>query len=706
MKIFELYFNPKTKEDKIFESFCFNPENIYEKKLGNLYMVGELSNALPQNINFLNNIASVIKKEYYSNSQKTPEQALKSALKKVNEFLEELSRKKNVNWLGNLKFAVLDIKNFLLNFTKTGEIKILLLRKGEILDISENLEFQDMEPYPLKVFGNIALGKLRLEDRILVFTKDIFNLFIKENLIEELSQINNENELNQFFKNKKSIILDTSGICLLIKIDLENNGLNDKQLVNIDFQEKISYLKKIKNDLVPTFSFLTKASTILHLGLKALISFFNKFKIIIPKNIKINRTKKTLDPIEEIKNKFSEKKIKKKSISFSFAKQLLKSISNIPNYFKKSVLKNPSFKKNIILISSLILILIIGTFVFQKERVKEAKRAELVLIEVQELKNQAENALIFKKEILANKLYIEAWQKIFPETISGAILRKKAESLKNEIENKLAPLNNLEIIEKPEIVLDFKKQEIRFIPRKIAILDSDIYFSNPFSSNIYIFSSETKSGEILEINEKPKLITSFLNSVLFFSEPNILTSYSKNKEIKKTLLKTSNFSFNGLTTYKSNIYFLENKSGEIIKYGSVDFKKNGSLNKTLWLNSNTKKSPNSNISGDLITVDGSIWILIDNGKVNRYHEGRWQETIKFSVFPYIQNPTKLWTFPSLPYLYVLEPLTNRLIITNKNGEIIKQYQSKLFNNILDFAVSKDGKTIYILNNSILYKIGF
>ena len=64
MKIFELYFNPKTKEDKIFESFCFNPENIYEKKLGNLYMVGELSNALPQNINFLNNIASVIKKEY------------------------------------------------------------------------------------------------------------------------------------------------------------------------------------------------------------------------------------------------------------------------------------------------------------------------------------------------------------------------------------------------------------------------------------------------------------------------------------------------------------------------------------------------------------------------------------------------------------------------------------------------------------------
>ena len=36
MQIFELHFNPRQKEEETFDSFVFQPENVYEKKLGSL----------------------------------------------------------------------------------------------------------------------------------------------------------------------------------------------------------------------------------------------------------------------------------------------------------------------------------------------------------------------------------------------------------------------------------------------------------------------------------------------------------------------------------------------------------------------------------------------------------------------------------------------------------------------------------------------
>ena len=32
MQVFEFHFNPKAKTDSSFDSFCYEPENIYEKK--------------------------------------------------------------------------------------------------------------------------------------------------------------------------------------------------------------------------------------------------------------------------------------------------------------------------------------------------------------------------------------------------------------------------------------------------------------------------------------------------------------------------------------------------------------------------------------------------------------------------------------------------------------------------------------------------
>ena len=257
MRVFELHFNPlkrraKNKDDKIFDSFVYEPENTLEKKLGSLYIVGELNGILPQNINFLNNLSWVFKKSYYEFPlKKSSEISFQDAVKNANDFLDREARNGNVGWLGNLGLAVLNFNNFILNFTKVGNIKILLMRDEELLDIGQNLEFQDVEPYPLKIFGNVASGKLVRGDKIIIFTKDAFSAFTQdENFLGQLGRISDEKKLKEFLKINKKILSDASGICLLLIVDEE---LRPKESINISSEFSKFPKLKLPSLKIPSF---------------------------------------------------------------------------------------------------------------------------------------------------------------------------------------------------------------------------------------------------------------------------------------------------------------------------------------------------------------------------------------------------------------------------------------------------------------------
>ena len=215
MKIFELHFNPKKAEDRIFDSFVFEPENSSEKPLGNLYMIGEFAKILPQNSKFLNGLSQVVKKEYFLKGKLT------EALKRANEFLDKEARSGNVNWLGNLHFSVLSLapyKNlWAMNFSKAGEMKILLSRGEELLDIGQNLEMREIEPYPLKIFGNVVTGKVAPHDKILLLTKDLFSLLSqKGSFLNQLRSVSDEKELKKLLKINEKLLSGAVGICLLL----------------------------------------------------------------------------------------------------------------------------------------------------------------------------------------------------------------------------------------------------------------------------------------------------------------------------------------------------------------------------------------------------------------------------------------------------------------------------------------------------------
>ena len=686
MQVFEFHFNPKLKPDLIFDSFCYEPENIYERRVGSLYMAGLLKNTLPQNFRLLNNLAKVIKESYYRPALHSSEKQLKESLKTANEFLEKVAKTGDVSWLGNLSFAALSLRNFELNFTKVGDLKIFLLRGGGVIDIDRKLRFQDITPWPLKIFGNIVSGKLAENDIILVLTKEVLEIFQNQNLLTEIAKAIplDERKLKEIFKTKGDELSKVSGVCLLIFLSKEigypaKGWVGKKEIISPQ-----SYPKE--------FSFKEVFTPILNY-LKKLIK-----KPVLEK----------LASVKQFGKKFGVPKLKLPKLAI------------------------PKLNKNIISILALIFFLVLGSLIFQRERAAELREYQATLEQIQEKVNLAESFLILKEtkpeaQQEANSLLKETWEEISPLTkIASTLpqnLSSQISSLENEISKNLYEINKLVEISEPKLLFEFNSRE--FVPQKMVSDDENLYFFSPYSQNLFKVGLGEKEGEIIQQERKFNLAANLDNAIAFYSKPNQVSIFkdgnfsqvsleepysspSLSREITKgeeeSLLSSPSLRessvFDDFSSFKSNLYFLDSKRGEIIKYPAPISE--GKDNPQVWLAQKTKKA----IDGKSIAVDGSVWILNKDNSISRYYAGNFQETITLNIFPYPKDFSKIFASPQLPYLYLLEPVQNRLVIVNKQGRVIQQFQSKKFDNLLDFAVSKDGKTIYLLNGLKVYQINF
>jgi hypothetical protein len=672
MEVFELHFKKKVEEDIALDSFCYEPENIYERRLGSLYIVGELKNALPQNEKLINKIVQVIKAKFYAFPISSFEKSFEEALKAANDFLTEEVKNDNTSWLGNLNLAIISFKNFEINFTKVGNTKILLLRKGQINDVGERLKFQDIEPYPLKIFSNVATGKLIENDQLMILTEEAFQTFsIESELVNEIAKIPVEDKsygrnLKKVLKQKEKILSQISGICLLIILKPE---LLSKKAFIFEKEGPAFSITEVFKPFVEKIKSLTK----------------------IFKKLPYPKAQKEKERVFHIPVK-EKKEIAIKNPFSSFIKKInsLKSIKlpKIPSY--ASLISNKELKKKVVSVLSFILLLAFGFLVFRGENQRQLKESEATLVKIQE-KFDSAKLLTGKDSKKANEILKEAFEEILPLSQEESPIKDNVLKLKGDIEKNLYALNKVEIIEEPQLFSEVDPK--KFVPQKIVSLGKELYLFSPISENLFRIN-EKGEGSLIPVEQKFNLATTSDNIILF-TKPNTVTPLEQ--EPFSLILPSPETDFVDLAFFKNNLYFLDAKSGEIIKYPFGE-----SLEGKPYLDPATKKVT----EGKSLAVDGFIWILDEENEIHRYYAGRYQETLKLDIFPSIKNFEKIFASFAFPYLYILEPSGKRIIITTKSGQIVNQFQSEKFDNLKDFAVSGDGKTIYVLNGQKIYRISF
>jgi hypothetical protein len=676
MQIFEFHFNPKKKEDLVFDSFVYEPENIYEQKMGNLYMVGELTNALPQNYQFLSNLALTIKNSFYHISNKSSTDiSLRNSLKEANKFLENQEKKGNIDWLGNLNFAQISLKDLNLNFTKVGNIKVILCRERKIMDVGKELEKNLSDAHPLKIFSNMISGKLAQQDKIIILTKEAYELFSKEDFFSEillifeknLPQKSIEGELRNFLNRKKGLLSTISGVFILISLD-------SVQKVTVNIKEPLA-LKKEGKFKLPKFVFLNKIKKPDEI-IKTIINILKKSLNFI---LKINILKKIISFNKKVRE------ITKKLINKIQFTQKLPSLK-LPNF------KLISIKKILVVVFILLIIFGIFSYFSKQKKGKELADFQVKLEEIKQKINEAENALIYRDEKKANLIYQEAWKEISDFIKPENPIKNDFMDLKNSIEKELFALNKT--ILNPNLNQLFNFEEKNFIPQKILLTGSDLYFMNNSSNKIYNFNIKQKNNNVFEVPETIKLGAILKDFPILLLNNNKLVYLNKEEPFNTKIIENPypDFNFIDFSTFGSNLYLLESNKKEVIKFG---FKESETkIMGEIWLNPETKKPENNPLS---MIVDGSLWFLNENQTISKYYKGEFKENINLDVFPYIEKPAKILTQPNFSYFYILTPEQKRIVVLDKTGKLSKQYRFDDLNDIKDFIISGDEKTVYLIN---------
>jgi hypothetical protein len=165
----------KSREKNVFcETFSYQPENIKEMVLGNLYAAGQLQFGSSAPSHILNLLSAIIKREYYSRPKRKAMSSLKEGLKKANASISDLIKGSESDWLDKINFVCIAIAGNNLYFTKIGEARVMLLRDGKMTDLSKNLIAESDNASPQKIFQSIAAGKICPADQIILTTADVF----------------------------------------------------------------------------------------------------------------------------------------------------------------------------------------------------------------------------------------------------------------------------------------------------------------------------------------------------------------------------------------------------------------------------------------------------------------------------------------------------------------------------------------------------
>ncbi|MDD2913442.1 MAG: hypothetical protein PHS29_02260, partial [Candidatus Pacebacteria bacterium] len=99
-------------------------------------------------------------------------------------------------------------------------------------------------------------------------------------------------------------------------------------------------------------------------------------------------------------------------------------------------------------------------------------------------------------------------------------------------------------------------------------------------------------------------------------------------------------------------------------------------------------------------IEGSIWLLSKENTLELYHEGEYQKSIELP-----EGITDIKTSFNHSFIYLLYPKGQRIIVLDKEGNLIKQIKSEQFNKLKDIQISEDKESIFILSENKIYKIG-
>ncbi|MFH1253498.1 MAG: hypothetical protein V1664_04185 [Candidatus Uhrbacteria bacterium] len=354
----------------------------------------------------------------------------------------------------------------------------------------------------------------------------------------------------------------------------------------------------------------------------------------------------------------------------------------------------------------LILILVLGIFFVARSQENNAEKQLFAstIEKVENLRDRASGAIIYKNEAQARALLKEA------STILATAQSKKTDDQKtvstlqddlNKISNSLR--RDTEVT--PEILATTSSLPSAVNLTSLALVSGQLY-SLGDDKVLYRVNQTNKNLETATLNESTaagqEVSVDEGVAVWLDGRPGLdIFNAAENKLTATSTAPAAGQRWVDLAAYGGRIYVLAPGSGltsQIYRFsrGTTEFNSISS-----WV-----KSPTDSLSdGVALTIDGTIFVLKQNGKIVRLVGGQEVTWNQSAVEPVLTSASDIWTSAESLYLYVLDPAGQRLIVYEKETGVLKvQYHSSNLTGLTDFAVDEANKAIYLIGGGNVYKI--
>ncbi len=371
-------------------------------------------------------------------------------------------------------------------------------------------------------------------------------------------------------------------------------------------------------------------------------------------------------------------------------------------YRKKQYITSLSLLSKILFVSALGLIIIFSVSIwgvkYKKEQAQIATIQEQTLTDIQERYETAEASMLYGNESKALRLLEEIQTLIegLPEGAEINDIRTNVEEKTKTLQRKLQKIEDAN----PMLIEDLGSYGSL---TRIAYADGGLFLYTDDSKDVLLLNPSTKSIETKHYDSVPAMIHSYVpkeeENIIFVTNQNSIVSWDvETKGVKSQDISypTEETTITAIATYNKRLYTLDPIHNQIFKHNpTVSGYDRGSA----WL------ATDVDITGAIdIGIDGRIYILKQTGEVLVFERGKPVSFHTDSIKPVLAEPVELWVRYEHDHIYILDRGEKRIVEITKDGKLIRQYQSDMWESPQSFTIDLEKEILYLLDDKKVYSI--
>ena len=344
-------------------------------------------------------------------------------------------------------------------------------------------------------------------------------------------------------------------------------------------------------------------------------------------------------------------------------------------------------------------IIIVSVRVLNGYQAHQAEQASqtLIITSIEEKQTEAQARLIYDDDDEARQLISEAFALL--ETLPSSTDSSVIDGLRNDLQTVLLSIQGIEPVSVTTIASLSSDQP-----------DSTLVDLFKIDETLYALSQEQSLYDIDELSGafvQLELTASSVDSIVIVgneSDTSFLTIDANQQLGRGSLIDNALTpivsgvndlaSVEDLLTYNEALYVLTADGDQIIKMRA---RGDGYEAGTSWVTSSTSSLNDARS----ITIDGDVYVLTSE-QILKYRSGREQGFTHETIDPSLSNPIDIWTDTESSYIYILDPGEQRVIVIDKDGDLIAQYRADEIAGATSMVVQEDQHRILVATNTILF----